>query len=91
MPTISIFYGIAIRTYFKDLAPPHFHALYSGYEAPFDISTGEIIKGTMPPVSVRLVKEWCERHRAELLENWRRRERGVVLERIPGLGAEQSD
>lgn len=28
MPTISFFYGIAIRMYFRDHAPPHFHAIY---------------------------------------------------------------
>ncbi|MBK6770743.1 MAG: DUF4160 domain-containing protein [Ignavibacteria bacterium] len=28
MPEISRFYGIIIRMYFKDHAPPHFHAEY---------------------------------------------------------------
>jgi hypothetical protein len=27
MPTISVFYGISIRMFFNDHAPPHFHAL----------------------------------------------------------------
>jgi len=26
MPTISWFYGIAIRMFYNDHAPPHFHA-----------------------------------------------------------------
>jgi hypothetical protein len=28
MPTISWFYGIAIRMYFLDHPPPHFQAMY---------------------------------------------------------------
>jgi len=30
MPTISWFYGISIRMYFNDHAPPHFHAIIGG-------------------------------------------------------------
>ena len=33
MPTLSTFYGIAIRMYFRDHVPPHFHALYGDDEA----------------------------------------------------------
>jgi uncharacterized protein DUF4160 len=33
MPTISWFYGIAIRMYFVDHPPPHFHAVYGEHEA----------------------------------------------------------
>ena len=28
MPTISVFYGIVIRMFFNDHAPPDFHARY---------------------------------------------------------------
>jgi hypothetical protein len=27
MPTISVFYGIVIQMFWRDHAPPHFHAL----------------------------------------------------------------
>lgn len=30
MPTIAMFYGIAIRMYFDDHNPPHLHAQYEG-------------------------------------------------------------
>jgi uncharacterized protein DUF4160 len=33
MPTISEFYGIMLRMYFMDHAPPHFHAIYGDSEA----------------------------------------------------------
>jgi hypothetical protein len=47
MPTISEFYGIVIRMYFMDHAPPHFHAVYGGSEAVIDIRTLEIIEGSL--------------------------------------------
>jgi hypothetical protein len=30
MPVIATFFGIVIRMYFADHAPPHFHAEYQG-------------------------------------------------------------
>ena len=54
MPTLSIFYGIVIRMYFADHSPPHFHALYSGYQAQIDIKTLRVIKGSLP----RQAKGW---------------------------------
>jgi pimeloyl-ACP methyl ester carboxylesterase len=48
VPTISRFYGIVIRMYFSDHAPPHFHAVYSGDEAVVAIETGEVIRGALP-------------------------------------------
>jgi Domain of unknown function (DUF4160) len=33
MPEISRFYGIIIYMYFKDHAPPHFHAKYNVFES----------------------------------------------------------
>lgn len=43
MPTISRFYGILISMFFKDHAPPHFHAEYNEFEIVVDIRTLEII------------------------------------------------
>ena len=39
MPEISRFFGI-ITMYFKDHAPPHFHARYNEYEALIAIEFG---------------------------------------------------
>ena len=33
MPTISVFFGIAIRMFFSDHPPPHFHVAYQRYRA----------------------------------------------------------
>jgi hypothetical protein len=31
VPEISRFFGIAIGMFYRDHAPPHFHAAYGGY------------------------------------------------------------
>jgi hypothetical protein len=43
--------------YYRDHPPPHFHALYAGSEAKFDIYTLEVIEGVLPPRAARLVRE----------------------------------
>ncbi len=39
MPTISQFFGIVIQMFWREHAPPHFHALYGEYEDQIDIRT----------------------------------------------------
>ncbi len=85
MPTISRFYGIVITMFFDDHPPPHFHARYAGAEVRVSIESGEVLNGQLPPRAARLVGEWADLRRAELLENWRRREAGVALNRIEPL------
>jgi hypothetical protein len=67
VPTISRFYGIVIRMYFSDHAPPHFHAVYSGDEVVVAIETGEVIRGALPERALRLVREWAAMHADELM------------------------
>ncbi len=88
MPTIAWFYGIAIRMYVKDHAPPHFHAVYGAYEAYISIDTGEVIEGKMARTASRLIKDWTLTHKPLLLANWRRAQAGERLERIAGLDAD---
>ena len=70
MPEISRFYGIVIRMYANDHPPPHFHAEYGDVSAQIDIRTGQVLEGTLPTRGLRLVLEWVEVHRQELLENF---------------------
>lgn len=72
MPRVSEFYGIVIEMYFADHPPPHFHARYSGDEALIVIETGEVFAGSLPGRALRLVHEWLDEHRAELVANWDR-------------------
>ena len=48
MPTISTFYGLFIRMFFNDHAPPHFHVQYAEYKATIDIQKLEIDDGELP-------------------------------------------
>ena len=69
MPTISLFYGIAIQMFWQDHAPPHFHALYGEDEVLIDIRTLEVLQGRLPKRALVLVLEWAAEHRAELMED----------------------
>ncbi|WP_263079866.1 DUF4160 domain-containing protein [Endozoicomonas sp. Mp262] len=84
MPVISSFFGIYIRMYHADHAPPHIHAAYQGHEALVDISTGHVMEGHLPKKAAKLVGEWCLSHRSELEENWRKAINLEPLERIAG-------
>ena len=71
MPTISSFYGILIRMFFNDHAPPHFHARYGDSEATISIDTLEVLQGELPNRALKLVQEWAIIHAEDLRENWR--------------------
>ena len=53
MPELSRFYGIIIRMYFTDHAPPHFHATYQGEEGIVEIDNLAIVRGRAPRSSTR--------------------------------------
>jgi len=70
MPTISSFYGVVIRMYWADHAPPHFHAIYGNAEAIINTLTLGVMRGTLPARALALTLEWAALHRMELLEDW---------------------
>ena len=76
MPRISAFYGMVIVMYFGDHPPPHFHARYGEHHAQIEIATGEIL---------RLVQEWTDLHREDLVADWERAEREEPLVSIDPL------
>jgi Domain of unknown function (DUF4160) len=63
LPTIAYFLGIAVRMFFNDHEPPHFHVRYQGFRARVLIANGEAIDGRLPPTVARVVKEWTELRR----------------------------
>jgi hypothetical protein len=69
MPEISRFLGIVIRMYYRDHAPPHFHAEYAEHEIEVEIDSG-VVEGQFPPRALGAVLEWYELHRDELQVNW---------------------
>lgn len=85
MPEISRFFGIVVVMYYRDHAPPHFHAAYGGNEIRVSIATGRILSGTLSSRAERLVLEWLAMHRDELMENWARAAERLPLRRIDPL------
>ena len=65
-------------------APPHFHAIYGEFEITVDIDS-EVINGRFPKRALRLVMEWVELHKDELLENWQLAEEKKPLNKIAPL------
>lgn len=84
MPEISRFYGIIIFMNFKDHAPPHIHAWYNEYKITVTILDG-IVKGEMPKRALKLIFEWLDIHKEELLSLWEFAQKGEQLKKIEPL------
>ncbi len=85
MPEICRFYGIVIRMYVLDHAPPHFHAFYGEHEALIGIEDLATVRGHLPARAGRLVAERASLHQAELREAWQRARSLKPLGRIAPL------
>jgi Domain of unknown function (DUF4160) len=73
MPTISMFYGILIRMFFRDIERhhlPHIHADYQGKVAVYSILDGELLAGSLPSNKHKLVVAWIEIHKDDLIADW---------------------
>jgi hypothetical protein len=84
MPEISRFLGIVIAMYYRDHAPPHFHALYGEHEMTVNIATGEV-NGDFPKRALAHVLEWHILHREELSDIWTLARASKPLPRIDPL------
>ena len=69
---------------FRDYSPAHFHAWYGDYKAIISIKDG-VIKGEMPARALKMIFEWLELHREELLNNWEKAQNGMPLDKIEPL------
>ena len=78
MTTISRFYGIVIRMFYHDHAPPHFHALYGNCELLVGIDPTTILAGEAPGRVRSMVQEWAALHQQALKANWDRCQAGQV-------------
>ena len=83
MPEISRFYGIIIKMFYNEHNPPHIHE-YQEYKPIITIKEG-IVEGTMPKIALKLVFEWMEIHKEELLMNWDSVEKKKPLNNINPL------
>lgn len=84
MPRISFFLGIAIYMYYKEHAPPHFHAEYGDFEVIIEIESG-IVSGRFPRRALNLVLEWTMLRKEELLTNWELASKRLPLNQIEPL------
>lgn len=84
MPEISRFYGIIIKMFYNEHNPPHIHVEYQDFKAVISIKEG-IVEGRMPKIALRLVFEWIDLHKAELLMNWENIEKKKPLNNIDPL------
>ena len=77
MPEVSRFFGIAIRFYYNDHEPAHFHAVYGEHEALIEIETLAVLRGELPRRALALVLEWTALHRVAVRMNWENARLGV--------------
>ena len=69
MPVLSRFFGIIVYMYWREHAPPHFHARYQDEEISVQIESG-LISGHMSATAIALIQQWRMLHKTELLADW---------------------
>ncbi len=84
MPEIARFYGIIVYMFFNDHEPPHFHVKYQDFEATINIEN-EIVRGEIPRRAIKLIFEWLDLHKDELMENWKLLEQRKPFNKIEPL------
>ena len=83
MPTVAIVAGCAIRFYFEDHEPGHFHvAAPGGAEALVRIADLSIMAGELAPALRRAVLGWAGTRQDALAMAWLRCREGVNPGRI---------
>ena len=72
MPVLAKFYGIVIRMYFlqSEHNPPHIHAIYNDNVALIEIATGNVLEGELPSKALKMVQEWVNLYRTNLIDIW---------------------
>ncbi len=85
MPEISRFYGIVIKMFYNDHAPPHFHAEHGGRQVVVGIDSLAAIHGGLSPRAMGMVIEWATLHQEELRQVWLRARNLDPLDRIAPL------
>ena len=84
MPEISRFLGIVIGMFYSEHGVADFHAVYGEHEISVEMESGAI-HGEFPARALRLVLEWANLHKQELIENWELARQGQPLKRVAPL------
>ncbi|WP_111446193.1 DUF4160 domain-containing protein [Breznakibacter xylanolyticus] len=64
--------SIKIDLYSREHPPPHFHAVYAGFEALITIQDLEVYLGHLPKSQLKKVMDWAGANQTLLLENFKR-------------------
>jgi len=70
--------------FFNDHNPPHFHVNYQGYEAIIEIENGTVT-GQIPRRALKMIYEWLDLHKDELMNNWEKMTQRKPLSKIEPL------
>ncbi len=84
MPVLSRFFGVVVFMYWRDHAPPHFHAKYADHEVIIEIASGNV-DGDMSRRALGFIQEWRKLHMDELLADWKLAEQNKALSKIAPL------
>ena len=84
MAEISRFLGIVIGIFYSEHGVAHFHAVYGEHEISVEMESGTV-HGKFPARALRLVLEWANLHKQELIENWELARQGQPLKRVAPL------
>lgn len=82
MPVVAIVAGVAIRLYYADHEPAHFHAVLAEWEMLVRIADLGVMAGDLPPTQRRAVLEWAAAHQDTLALAWVRCRQGEKPGRI---------
>ena len=58
--------------------------VYNEYKVIISIKDG-VVKGEMPGRALKMILEWLEQHKEELMENWKKAQKGDPLKKIEPL------
>ena len=86
MPEICRFLGIAIKMYYDEHNPPHFHVEYGEFKASVRIKDFALLEGYLPPKVLGLVVEWAALRQTDLLHEWELARNHQPLEKLKPLG-----
>jgi len=66
MPVVAMVAGVAVRLYYADHEPAHFHAVLAEWEMLVRIADLSVMEGDLPPPQRRAVLSWAETHQDAL-------------------------
>ena len=84
MGEISRFFGIVIGIFSRDHEPAHFHAVYGEYQVTVEIESG-LVHGEFPKRALRMILEWLELHKEEILDDWNLIQNGKQANKVAPL------